>query len=154
MLKHFDYVIVNKDRMSEKNKALTIRILQEVFSKGNLEPLASVISEKIVIHDTDKELVGLTQLRQGILALRVAFPDLQYKIEDLLCDGDKVIARCKGTGSHQGVFRNIAPTGKKMSYTVIFIWRFLDDKLAEHWSVSDVYGMLQQLGAIHINSLS
>lgn len=136
--------------MSEKNKALTVRILEEVFSRGNLDLLASVISDKIVIHDTDKELVGLTQLRQGILALRNAFPDLQYKIEDLLSDGDKVIARCKGTGSHQGVFRNIPPTGKKMLYTVIFIWRFAEGKLAEHWSVSDVYGMLQQLEVIQI----
>lgn len=137
--------------MSEKNKALAKQIIDEVFSRGHVDDLASVIASEIVIHDTDKELQGLEQVRQGILALRIAFPDLQYIIEDLLSDGDKVIARCIGEGTHNGMFRTIPPTGKKMSYSVIFIWRFADDKLAEHWSVSDVYGMLQQLGTIRIN---
>jgi SnoaL-like polyketide cyclase len=70
---------------------------------------------------------------------------------ELLAEDDKVVARCKGSGTHQGSFRGIPATGKKMTYPVIFIWRFVADKMAEHWAVSDVYGMLQQLEVIQIN---
>ncbi|HVG42063.1 MAG TPA: ester cyclase [Chitinophagaceae bacterium] len=136
--------------MEERNRTLAKRIIDDVFSRGHVEDLESLVTSEIIIHDTDKELRGLEQVRQGIINLRTAFPDLQYTIEELLTDGDKVVARCKGTGTHNGVFRNIPATGKKMSYRVIFIWRFMNDKLAEHWSVSDVYGMLQQLGVIQL----
>lgn len=53
-----------------------------------------------------------------------------------------------GTGTHRGPFRGIAATGKPMRYMVILIWRFAGGKLAEHWSVSDVYGLLQQLDVV------
>jgi steroid delta-isomerase-like uncharacterized protein len=138
--------------MSETNKETARRIVDEVFSRGKVTLLESMIAEDVVIHDTDKELHGLEQLRKGVIALRAAFPDLTYRIEDLLADGEKVIARCVGEGTHIGVFRTIPPTGKRMSYRVIFIWRFAEDKLAEHWSVSDVYGMLQQLGVVTLNA--
>jgi steroid delta-isomerase-like uncharacterized protein len=136
--------------MEDRNRTLAKRIIEDVFSRGNIDDLESLVTSEIVIHDTDKELRGLEQVRQGIINLRTAFPDLQYTIEELLTDGDKVVARCKGAGTHKGVFRNIPATGEKMSYRVIFIWRFANGKLAEHWSVSDVYGMLQQLGVIQL----
>lgn len=136
--------------MSEKNKAVACRIIEDIFSRGNPGNLEELISENIIIHDTDKELHGLQQLRQGIQNLHIAFPDLNYIIDDLLADGDKVIARCKGSGTHNGPFRGIPPTGKRMTYTVILIWRFENDKMVEHWSVSDVFGMLQQLEVIEI----
>jgi steroid delta-isomerase-like uncharacterized protein len=136
--------------MSEKNKIVAQRIVEDIFNKTNINNLEELVSNEIVIHDTDKQLRGLDQLRQGINHLHTAFPDLQYIIEDLLEDDDKVIARCKGTGTHDGPFRGIPATGRKMAYSVIMIWRFTGNKLCEHWSVSDVFGMLQQLEVIEI----
>ena len=140
--------------MSKKNQALARQIIEKIFcaAANSILAMNELVSPKIIIHDTDKELTGLDQLRQGMINLHNAFPDLRYTIEDLLSDGDKVIARCKGEGTHNGSFRGIAATGKKMMYTVILIWRFEDDKLIEHWSVSDVYGMLQQLDVITLKS--
>ncbi|WP_018614890.1 ester cyclase [Segetibacter koreensis] len=136
--------------MSNKNELLARRIINEIFSQKNLNSFYELISEDITIHDTDKEIHGLENLKVGINNLHIAFPDLNYDIEDILLDGDKVVARCKGSGTHLGTFRGISATDKKMNYTVILIWRFSDGKLIEHWSVSDVYGMLQQLEVINI----
>ena len=138
--------------MSEKNKEYARRIIAEIFNKGKIENLGELVAENVVIHDTDKELHGLDQLRQGITNLHTAFPDLYYEIEDLLSDKDKVIARCIGSGTHLGTFRNIPETGRKMTYSVILIWRFESNKLCEHWAVSDVFGMLQQLQVIQVIS--
>jgi predicted ester cyclase len=90
--------------------------------------------------------------KAGLEKLHAAFPDLEYTIEDIFSEGNKVVARCKGAGTHLGPFRDIPATGKKMNYTVILIWLFSDGKLIEHWSVSDVYGMLQQLEVIQVKS--
>lgn len=139
--------------IQEENKAIARRIITEVFcSSGNIANLGALAAPDILIHDTDKELRGLEQLRQGIAALHAAFPDLHYTIDDLLADGDKITARCQGAGTHHGPFRGIAATGKPMRYTVILIWRFAGGKLAEHWSVSDVYGMLQQLDVVQLKA--
>ncbi len=136
--------------MLNKNKLIAQRIITEIFSKNDFSNLSELISEDIVIHDTDKEIHGLENLRIGINNLHIAFPDLNYKTEDIFSNNDKVVARCKGSGTHLGSFRGIPATGKKMNYTVILIWRFFEYKLIEHWSVSDVYGMLQQLEAIDV----
>ena len=96
--------------MSEKNKEYARRIIAEIFNKGKIENLGELVAENVVIHDTDKELHGLDQLRQGITNLHTAFPDLYYEIEDLLSDKDKVIARWIGSGTHLGTFRNIPET--------------------------------------------
>ena len=136
--------------MLNKNELIAQRIITEIFSKNNFSNLSELISEDIVIHDTDKEMHGLENLRIGINNLHIAFPDLNYKTEDIFSNNDKVVARCKGSGTHLGSFRGIPATGKKMNYTVILIWRFFEYKLIEHWSVSDVYGMLQQLEAIDV----
>ena len=133
-----------------KNELIAQRIITEIFSKNNFSNLSELISEDIVIHDTDKEIHGLENLRIGINNLHIAFPDLNYKTEDIFSNNDKVVARCSGSGTHLGSFRGIPATGKKMNYTVILIWRFFEYKLIEHWSVSDVYGMLQQLEAIDV----
>jgi steroid delta-isomerase-like uncharacterized protein len=136
--------------MSEINKALARRIIDEIFSRNNISSLEELISENVTVYDTDKELHGLDQLKKGIANLHGAFPDLHYTIEDMLADNDKIIIRCKGAGTHQGSFRGIPATGKKMNYTAIIIWRFDNGKMIDHWAVSDVYGMLQQLDVIEV----
>ena len=129
-----------------ENKSIAAKIIEDIFNGRAMENLPSLIAPGIVVHDTDKEIVGLEALRTGIANLHHAFPDLHYTIEDVMAENDKVTIRSIGTGTHKGSFRNIAPTGKTIRYTVILIWRFEDQRLAEHWSVSDVVGIFQQLG--------
>ena len=133
-----------------ENKIITAKIIEDIFNGGAMENLSSLIAPGIVVHDTDKEIVGLEALRSGIANLHHAFPDLHYTIEDVMAENDKVTIRAIGTGTHKGLFRNIAPTGKAIRYTVILMWRFEDQMLAEHWSVSDVVGIFQQLGVTFI----
>lgn len=133
---------------SSKNKVLAQHIIEAIFNRTNIDVITELIAEDVLIHDTDKELAGLDQLRQGIMNLHHAFPDLHYMVEDLLEDNDRVVIRYKGKGTHCGAFRGIPPTGKNMTYTGILICRFKNGRLVEHWAVSDVLGMLQQLGVI------
>lgn len=133
-----------------ENKIIATKIIEDIFNGNAPENLESLVSPQIVVHDTDKEITGLEALKRGISNLHHGFPDLHYTIEDMMGENDKVNIRAIGAGTHKGSFRNIAPTGKTIRYTVILIWRFEDQQLAEHWSVSDVVGIFQQLGVTFI----
>ncbi len=130
------------------NKVLARRIVEEIFSQGNLNSINELFAPGIVIHDPDKELHGIEQVKQGILNLRSAFPDLSYAVEDMIAEGNKVVIRFTGKGTQRGEFRGVSPTEKRMSYTGIMILRFAESKVVEYWAVSDVLGIFRQLGVV------
>jgi len=76
------------------------------------------------------------------------FPDLHVAIEDVIAEGYKVCIRLKETGTHTGKFRGLAPTGKKINYTAITIWRIVNSKVVEGWGVYDMLDFYKQLGVI------
>jgi predicted ester cyclase len=77
-----------------------------------------------------------------------AFPDLHHTFEDQAAEGDKVATRLTFRGAHNGDFQGIPPTGKAVAFGDTVIDRFWDGKLAEHWSMFDMMGLMQQLGVI------
>ena len=78
-----------------------------------------------------------------------AFPDLRFDPEDMLSSGDKVVTRARVTGTHEGEFMGMPPTGKHVDVQLVDIVRFGDDGLAhEHWGVFDALAMMQQLGVV------
>jgi predicted ester cyclase len=90
----------------------------------------------------------LKEYGQAMNALLVAFPDTKYTIEDMIAEGDKVVARYKFYGTHKGVYRGIAPTGKRVNAEGIEIVNIAGGRLVEAWSSFDNLGMMRQLGAI------
>lgn len=86
---------------------------------------------------------------KGVFAtLFRAFPDLHVSVEDLLEDGDKVVARQIVTGTNTGEFLGRAPTGRSVRYDEIFIFRFADGRVVEFWGAVDTLSSLQQLGIV------
>jgi steroid delta-isomerase-like uncharacterized protein len=81
-------------------------------------------------------------------AMVVAFPDIDRTVEDLVAEGDKVVARWTARGTHTGDFQGLPPTGKVATSSGITIFRIADGKIVEEWSESDMLGLLQQIGAI------
>jgi len=79
---------------------------------------------------------------------RSAFPDVHFSVEDQVVEGDKVVTRWRGSGTHQGNLMGIPPTGNRVSFVGITINRLEDGKVAEEWQIFDALGMMQQLGAI------
>ncbi len=67
------------------------------------------------------------------------------RVEDRIISGDKVVARCIYTATHDHTVRGFAPTGRKISFATIDIWRVENGKFAEHWDLVDVAGMEKQL---------
>jgi predicted ester cyclase len=77
-----------------------------------------------------------------------AFPDLHFTVEDMIAEGDKVVARITMSGTQQGAFMGIPPTGKHVAFTAIDINRIAGGKSVEHWWEMDALGLMQQLGVV------
>jgi predicted ester cyclase len=73
---------------------------------------------------------------------------MHVTLEDEIAEGDKVITRGYFSGTHQGEFQGIPPTGKQIKVSYIDIWRVENGKLVENWIQMDMVGLLQQLGVI------
>jgi predicted ester cyclase len=79
---------------------------------------------------------------------RAAFPDMRWRIEQLIAEGDWVAARLTFTGTHLGTFGEIAPTGRRVSMQEMIFWRVVDGRLHAFWAQADALGLRIQLGAI------
>ncbi len=101
--------------------------------------------EHPVVHGPD-EYASMTQ------ASLAAFPDLRETPEEVVAEGDQVVVHHRFIGTHQGPFFGVQPTGKKISFEVVDIYRVADGKIVEERSVADVLGLLQQLGAVPMNA--
>ena len=119
--------------MSEENKAIAGRYLDELWNKKN-----EAIPDE------------LRSFSRGTLGreVRAAFPDIQLTVEDQVAEGDKVVTRYTLRGTHKGEFAGIAPTDKQVTFTGIWIYRIEGGKIVERWGNSDRAGLLEQIGAI------
>ena len=134
---------------TEENKAVVRRFYEEC-NKGNMAALEELYAApNYVWHGTgvfrDMDLAGSKQLWA---AWWTAFPDLHYTVEDLIAEGDKVVARQTFRGTHQGEIMGVPATGKVVTWTAIIISRFAGGKFVDDWENLDLLGLMQQLGAI------
>jgi predicted ester cyclase len=84
-------------------------------------------------------------------ALLSAYPDLRVIVEDTVVEGDKIVARCRVTGVHQGEGLGLAPTNQPVEFTGVCILRVKDGKIVEAWNEFNFMTMYQQLGALTLN---
>src|SRR5918993_3012224 len=135
---------------AEENKTTFRRYVEEVTNKGNLNVVDEIFG-RYVSHQPDghTEERGPEDVKRFIGEFRQAFPDFFSTIEDQIGEGDKVVTRWRASGTHQGEFRGIAPTGKPVAITGIGVFRFSDEgKVVESWDNLDELGMMQQMGSI------
>lgn len=134
------------------NKA-TFTHFHDALNSGDIEVITKTIDQIVepdVLFHAPVPMGGtaVQALKQVWTALLRAFPDIHVAIEDVIAEGDKVVVRNTVTGTHQGEYRGMPPTGRSVSYNEIFIVRFDGGRIVEIWGVVDVFSQLRQLGAI------
>jgi len=130
----------------EKNKATVRRFIEE-WNKRNLAALDELMAADYF--DPSLQVRGLEAYKQLLTMFLKGFPDWHETIEDIIAEGDKVWVRFKGTATHTGEYRGLAPTGKKVTETGVLIWRIVDGKIVEKESaVYDELDFFKQLGVI------
>ena len=135
--------------MSEENKAIARRSLEEAWNKGELAVIDEIVGPNFVNHDPANPGVrGPEGLKQLVTMYRTAFPDTHFTIEDQMAEGDQVVTRWTARGTHQAELMGIAATNKQVTVTGIGIDRIVGGKIEEAWVNWDTLGLMQQLGVV------
>jgi predicted ester cyclase len=122
----------------EENKALVRREQEELWNHtGNLE----AAQELFAAEQAEAAKQEAADFRQG-------FPDVVSTIEELMAEGDKVVARWRSRATHRGAYMGIPPTGKEVEFTGISVYRIEEGKIAQSWNVEDQLGLMRQIGAV------
>ena len=133
----------------ESNKRLVRSFVQAVLNAGQVDRMSEFFGPDAVDHFAlGGQGSGIQEMKDALVCLRRAFPDATFTIEDLIAEGDKVVARSIFTGTHRGNFLGMAATGNAVSFTVITVTRVANGKQTERWGMYDQMAMMQQLGAI------
>ena len=120
----------------------------EAINSGNLEAFRELAAPNVVEHDPGPDQgPGAQGYIDLFTQMRSAFPDLQASPDHVTADEDTVALAYTITGTPQGDFMGIKPTGKKIKARGVQIARYENGKMAERWGSSDQLGILQQLGA-------
>ena len=133
---------------AEENKLIIRRLIMEVWGNGDMAALDEIVSSDFIDHTTTGDVPRSENFKKLVIGFRSAFPDIQFTIEDIMAEGDKVIARWGASGTHKGEFLGHALTDNRISITGVHIYRLSNEKLVERWGNWDQLGLMQQIGLI------
>jgi steroid delta-isomerase-like uncharacterized protein len=135
--------------MSETNKAVARQFVDRVVNGHDLTGIDELLAANFVEHHPApgfaKDKGGQ---REMFAALFTAFPDLGYKVEEVIAEGNRVVLRGKGHGTHKAAFMGMPATNKGVNIDEIHIVEVESGKITAHWAVIDRLTMLRQLGVI------
>ncbi len=135
--------------MSEWNKALTRRFVDEVYNNARPEVIGELFADDYVDHTASSEQApGPAGARQVYDVFRTAFPDLRVEVHDLVADGDLVTFRSTMSGTSRGPLMGAAPTGKPVEIASMVFLRVRDGRFVERWEQMDLLGLMLQLGIV------
>ena len=136
--------------MTEENKALYRRFVEEVLNNKDLSAIDELVAEDFTDHSPPPPGVptGTEGLKLIFASYFKAFPDLHVAIDLLMAEDDLVAAYHTVTCTHTGDFLGIPPTGKPVRVEEAHISRYANGKVVEHWIQMDMMNMMQQLGAL------
>jgi predicted ester cyclase len=137
------------DAADMQPKDIVRRFVDEYQSGADERAFDELMHPEIVDHNRPPGVApGAPGVRQQFDGFRAAFPDFRATILDQVAEGDKVVTRKVFTGTHEGPFDGLEPTGRQVEIHVIDIVRVADGKIVEHWNCVDRLGLLAQLGAV------
>ena len=131
--------------MSEENKALVRRLVEELQVGHDLAAIDRYCSPTFVDHDDESDREAAKAFFEMFYA---AFPDLRAEIHDQVAEDDKVVTRKTFHATHKGEFLGIPASGRPINVQVIDILRIVDGKVTDHWSTMDMMRLMQQMGAM------
>lgn len=137
---------------AEANKSL-IRSYVDTWNRGDLQGLSGYWSQDM-LHHTRTQAHGCDEVKEIVRSFMNAFPDLQFQIDDIIAEGDRVVTRMTARATNTGSYLGLPPTGKRIDCAVLGIARLDKGKIVEHWGVTDELAMMSQIGVLPEEYLS
>jgi steroid delta-isomerase-like uncharacterized protein len=132
---------------TDDNKRLVRRFVDEVLAGGRVEPIDELVAADFVSHTWDMTDAGRDKLKATTPQMHERLTDVEMTVEDLVAEGDQVVARLTSSATPTGDFMGVPAAGKRYTIGEIHWFRLRDGQLVEHWHQIDGLGMMRQLGA-------
>jgi steroid delta-isomerase-like uncharacterized protein len=129
----------------DNGREVARRMIEEVWNNRKPEMVDDYITRDYLRHSPSGELRGAAGFRKDYDT--GAFPDCRIRIDEVLGEGDRVVVRWTGMGTHKGKLMGMAPSGQKVTVPGVSVIRLQGGRIAEEHAVWDVLGMLRQIGA-------
>ena len=138
---------IGTSTLEADNQTTISRIYEEIFNTGRLEQADTLLAVDYIDHNPigPGGESGIAGFKQTVRALRFAFPDLHFRVEEMLVNGDKVTTRTTMKGTHKNSFLGIEPTNEQVTVTGFDIYRIADGLVAERWGTLDGLALMQQI---------
>lgn len=135
---------------SVDGRALARGILEEVWGGRNLAAYDNYAHSDVVVHVAGfpEPFRGLEAVKKWVSAYWSGFPDIEITIEDIIAEGNTVVARWSSRQTHLGTYLNMRATGKRASIEAVQLFHQRGDKFSEAWIMFDPLSILQQLGVL------
>ena len=133
----------------EGSRAIVHIYFEQLWNQGNLDVADSIVTPNYVLHDPNflfGDLNGPEGLKQFVRVNRTAFPDIHFSIEDQIAEGNKMGTRWVATGTHDGIYMGIAPTGNRITVAGFALHHLEGSKIVEEWVNYAALDLLRQLG--------
>lgn len=134
----------------EANIAFVIDSIERVWNQQDLDAVDETFSPDFVCHSPVEDIspwTGTEITKQVVAAYLETFPDMHVTNDDVFAEGDKVVVRWTTTGTHSSELQGISPTGEKVTFKGITIYRMADGMIVENWWAWDALGLMQQVSA-------
>ena len=132
---------------TEKNKAIVRNIFEQAINKKRMELLKDLIDDNYVGPRGGK---GYESFLMPIKPLLTAFPDIEWKIQDIIGEGDKVMLRWQWQGTHKAAFNEFAATGKTVTNDGMGLFELKNGKVVSTIILTDRLGFMQQIDAVPV----
>jgi len=134
--------------MSREQNVATQQSMGEIINAHAFDRLGEVFAADVVDHDPAPDQgPGVDGFVGFFTTMATAFPDLAVEVDTLLADDEQVAMAYRISGTHDGDFQGISPTGNPTEVRGVQIAKFRDGKIVERWGSSDELGLMGQLGA-------
>jgi predicted ester cyclase len=135
--------------MTTDTKKLFERIPLEIFNNDNFGLIEELVSPDFVEHTLQPGVAPTRDgFKQSAIALKKAFPDLRYTVEDSIETPDRIVHRLTASGTMKADYMGMRATNKRAIWTEIHIGKVANGRLTEHWGLVDQLGLLVQLDIV------
>lgn len=135
--------------MSGSPKQTVTTYTNDVWNQHRVDAIDKYYAPGYIHHDVSRpDVTTLKDYKAWASALQTGLPDIRVDIDDLLADGAMVMKRWTASGTHTGELAGIPPSGRRVQFSGVSVYRFSDGTIVESWYVYDLFGLLQQVGAL------
>ena len=120
--------------------------LVAAYGSRTLDDFDPLLTDDVVLVRDEEKAHGRTEFKAVLARLRRAFPDIQYRVDDVITAGDKIVLRWTANGTHQGEYLGVPGSGQPVSYTGITLYELRAEKVARVWVSADLLSLLRRLG--------